>query len=269
MTGPKPQIFFGNLLDKFVKSRAEVGLEYAEKYGKLYGYYNGAEPALFVMDNELIKDIMIKDFHCFLNRPKVNVLHKMFINNLLFAEDDTWKRIRTITSPSFTSGKLRAMVPLMEKCIDKFVAYFDKMIQENNGLIDVKKVTSGFTIDVIASTSFATETNANDDRSGKNAFVENGKKLFEIPIFRAIAIFLFPPKLLKMLNILLLADPDAFEFFVNLTQEIVRQRKTQQFKRNDLVQLMMDAFVDEKVLEKTDFEQLSASLDDGIKINIF
>ena len=257
--GPKPLYLFGNILDKSFNSWPDADMEYAKKYGKLYGIYNGTQPVLCVMEKELIKDIMIKDFHCFVNRPRINVLHEMFQNNLLLLESDNWKRVRTITGPSFTSGKLRAMVPLMEKCVDKFVAYFDKVIQEKDGVVDVKKVTTGFTIDVIASTSFATETNANDDRNEKNIFVENSKKMLEISNFRSMAIFLFPKSLLRLLNILTLFNPVAFEFMVNITKEIVRQRREQKSTRNDLVQLMMDASVDEKELNRVDFEKLSAS----------
>ena len=257
--GPKPFYLFGNDLDKAFKSWPDADMEYAKKYGKLYGIYNGTQPVLCVMEKELIKDIMIKDFHCFINRPRINLLHEMEQNNLFLLESDNWKRVRTITGPSFTSGKLRAMVPLMEKCVDKFAAYFDKAIQQKDGVVDIKKVTTGFTIDVIASTSFATDTNANDDRSGENVFVENSKKMLEVSKFRIIAIALFPKSLLRFLNILTLFHPAAFEFLVDTTKEIVRQRREQKSTRNDLVQLMMDAAVDENELNRADFEKLSAT----------
>ena len=263
INGPKPRIFVGNLLDAFKRSVPENDMENAKKYGKMYGIYLGTEPMLVLLDNEVIKDVMIKDFHCFADRPKFNVLHEMLNNNLFDSEGEKWKRMRIITTPSFTSGKLRAMVPLMENCIDKFVAYFDKAINEQDGVIDVKKVTAGFTIDVIASTSFATDTNANDDRSGENAFVENGRRLFQIGISRIVAILLFPVPLLRLLNIKSFQSPKPFEFFVDLAKEIVRQRKATKSKRNDLVQLMMDAYVDEKDLNNTDYQHLSTNMNNG------
>ena len=222
--------------------------------------YLGTTPQLVIMDAEMIKSVMIKDFDCFVDREKFNILHEVFQNNLFMAEGNRWKRMRSISSPSFTSGKLRGMTPLMDKCIDKFVDYFDNVIKKNNGVINVRKVTAGFTIDVIASTSFATETNANDDRSEDNPFVKNGKELFEFSILRLMSIFLLPTFLLKFLDLRNPLNPRAFEFFVNLSKEIVRQRKTQKSKRNDLVQLMMDAYVDEKELNNTDYQHLSSSM---------
>ena len=268
VVGPKPQIFVGNLIERMTNSIPELNMKYAKKYGKMYGVYIGTKPKLVITDNELIKNVMIKDFHCFMNRDKNPNLHKVMGNNLFSSEEDKWKRMRTITSPSFTSGKLKGMVPLMEKCIDKFAAYFDKVIQEQGGVIDVKKVTSGFTIDVIASTSFATDTNANDDRSGENVFVKNGKEFFDFSMFRILAIILLPKTLLKLLNIRTANNPRVLDFFINLAKEIVRQRKTKKSKHNDLVQLMMDAYVDEKDLNKADYQHLSATMNDGISILI-
>ena len=262
VNGPKPRIIFGNILDKLFGSRAEMDVEYEKKYGKLFGYYNGPIPSLFIMESELIKNVMVKDFHCFMERPNFRVIHEMMKNNLLFSQNEKWKRMRTITSPSFTSGKLRAMIPLMEKCVDQFVRFLDKKVQNNGGVINVKEVTTGFTIDVIASTSFATDTNANEEGED-SVLVKQGKKFFDVSFFRGFATFVFPVPILKLLNIKTFNDPESFEFFINLTKEIVKKRKNENFKRNDLVQLMMDAYVDENELNRVNFDQLTASLDEG------
>lgn len=247
------------------KSFGEVEVEYGKKYGKLFGVYSGYDPQLVIMDNQLIKNVMIKDFHCFVNRQHINVLHEMLSNNLVMAENEQWRRMRAITSPSFTSGKLRGMVSMMEKCIDKLVDYLDEMIQKQNGVINVRKVTTGFTMDVIASTSFATETIDYDEKNSGNVFVENGKRLLEISMFRILAIVLLPVPILKLLGIRTFNNPKSFEFFVKLSKEIVRQRKTQKFHRNDLMQLMIDAYADENQLNNKDFQHLSSSMNNGIK----
>ena len=246
-----------------IRSVPDLNMEYAKKYGKIYGVYFGTTPRLVIADNELIKNVMIKDFHCFVNRDQNNSLHKVMNENLFNSEENEWKRMRTITSPSFTSGKLKGMLPLMEKCVDKFVAYFDHVIKEKDGVFYVKKATSGFTIDVIASTSFATDTNSNDDRSGENVFVKNGKDFFDFNMIRILSVALFPKFVTKFLNIQSEFSPKALDFFTNLAKEIVRQRKTTKLRRNDLVQLMMDAYVDEKELNNTDYQHLSTTMNEG------
>lgn len=55
-------------------------------------------------------------------------------------------------------------------------------------------------------------------------------------------------------------DPKVFNFFIELSREIVNQRKKQagsKNKRNDLVQLMMDAFVYDEDLKG--FDKLEAT----------
>ena len=103
---------------------------------------------------------MIKDFHLFVNKTKFRTYDELWNQNLFNAEGEAWKRIRTITSPTFTSGKLKGMHRLMNICVDKLIV----AEQKEDNAIDTKQVIAGFTIDVIASTSFATETNANGNQ---------------------------------------------------------------------------------------------------------
>ena len=62
------------------------------------------------------------------------------------------------------------MHSLMNQAVDKLGAYFNRVIKTGNGKMNIKEVITGFTVDVIASTSFATDTDANGDRSKKNVF---------------------------------------------------------------------------------------------------
>src|SRR5699024_5942625 len=113
--------------------------------------------------------------------------------------------------------------------IDKLDHYFEKITAGGGGReaasINAKEVFAGFTIDVIASTAFATETNANDDRSKKNPFVVNGLNIFKFPVFKVIAFFLFPPFVNKLLGIKTVFRDREGNFFLDLCREIVSQRK--------------------------------------------
>ena len=239
-------------------------LEWMHRYGHVYGTYMGREPVLNITDHELIKQVMIKDFPLFLNRLKVNTYHEMFNRNLLLSEDEDWKRGRTITSPSFTTGKLRGMGPMMNGCVEKLFTYLDDNIDQGTGVIDTKQVIAGFTIDLVAITNFATETNSNGDRAEADPFLKHGLNLFRTTPFRLAAILLFPRPVLDSLNIKTLGNPASFEFFHQLTREIIRQRKSSKASpKNDLVQLMIDAEVDENNLSSIDFDNLTATIDDG------
>ena len=116
--GPKPIPFLGNML----KARKYGGLhlmhlDYLKKYGKIYAICLGGKPSLVVGDPEMLKQIMIKDFPNFRNRYIIQ-RGGVFDKNVLNARDETWKRIRNTLTPTFSAGKMKLMVPLIEKSCD-------------------------------------------------------------------------------------------------------------------------------------------------------
>ena len=115
--GPKPIPFFGN----FLEARKYNGfhlmqLDNLKKYGKVHSLCLGGKPSLVVADPELLKQIMIKDFPNFRNRYIVQ--RTLRGENVFIAKDETWKRIRNTLTPTFSAGKMKLMVPLIEKSCD-------------------------------------------------------------------------------------------------------------------------------------------------------
>ena len=155
------------------------------------------------------------------------------------------------------------MNSIMRKSVDKLDSYFARLSRDGSGVMDTKQTIAGFTIDVIASTSFATETNANDDK--ENPFVVNGRALFDINPLRGAATFLLPSTLLKLLGIDTFFPPKVFQFFIDVSRHIVSQRKSGQTgKRNDLVQLLMDASIEQKELDQMNYNNMIVDYDKGL-----
>ena len=127
--GPKPIPFLGNILE--VRKYGAVHLmclDYAKKYGKVFAVCLGGKPSLFLADPELLKQVMVKDFPNFRNRyPFPILVGPPFQQNLLESKDETWKRIRTTLTPTFSTGKIKLMVPLMEKSCDSLVEKLEKI----------------------------------------------------------------------------------------------------------------------------------------------
>jgi cytochrome P450 len=88
---------------------------------KIVGWYGPfGQPVLIVRDLDLAKNVLIKDFDHFVDRRKMDLskkTNKYFLEMLVSMTGDKWKRMRAILSPVFTSGKLRAMIPMMNKVI--------------------------------------------------------------------------------------------------------------------------------------------------------
>lgn len=134
--GPKPIPFFGNILD--VRKYGSVHLmmlDYAKKYGKVFAVSLGRKPSLVVADPEMLKSVMVKDFVSFHNRmmplppPPMNA-------NVFSARDETWKRIRNILTPSFSSKKMKLMVPLIEESCDVFLKELDQIADTGKRMIE-------------------------------------------------------------------------------------------------------------------------------------
>ena len=85
-------------------------------------------PVLHVADPELIKAIMVKDFHLFVNRHKLmkagNSVTKHNLNHLTGEE---WKRVRAIVSPTFSSGKMRQLCARVRECATRFTKHLHVM----------------------------------------------------------------------------------------------------------------------------------------------
>lgn len=263
--GPKTIPLVGQIIFRFTATSPEKELSWARQYGPVFGTYEGLQPTLTVGDPELIRQILVRDFDCFRNRRIPPTSHEILDRSVFNVEDGDWKRIRTLVTPAFTTAKLRAMRKLMSGCVDKLDVYFDRITQNGRSeTFNLRKVISGFTIDVIASTAFATETNANDDRIEPNAFVENGTKLFDLSWKAGLSILL-PRWLVRWLGIRTPFDETLIDFFISLCRRIVQERKArpnESRKRCDLVQMLIDASVAENELKNRDYGSLEASNED-------
>ncbi len=73
-----------------------------------------------VTDLEVARNILIKDFDYFADRrsfpmDESTYANKIVANMLTAIKGEKWKKVRNMLSPAFTSGKLKAMFPLIEK----------------------------------------------------------------------------------------------------------------------------------------------------------
>lgn len=74
-------------------------------------------PQLCVHDPEMIKDILVRDWTSFADRTggikSGNPVTDNFLTNLV---GNDWKRMRSVMSPTFTSGKMKFMFTAMNDC---------------------------------------------------------------------------------------------------------------------------------------------------------
>ncbi len=213
--------------------------------------FSGHKPVLGIAEPELIKQILVKDFHYFRNRPKVKAMNPISRIDLVNQKDEEWKRLRSIASPTFTSGKMKKMYPLMTKCAQEFVeALKNEAISQNE--IDLKQMHGNFTMDVIAKCAFATTTNSHKDP--ENPFIKHAKNVFNFRVWKLALIVIFPEFLLKLMRITANSN-ESSNFFVQTTNYIIRKRRENNEKHNDLLQLLMDAEKGDQLKHENDVNE--------------
>lgn len=83
---------------------------------RLVGHYMFFSPALTICDPDLIGRMLINDFGNFHDRfTKADIMSDLDYH-LFSLNGDQWKSIRAKLSPTFSSGKLKLMLSLMEQC---------------------------------------------------------------------------------------------------------------------------------------------------------
>lgn len=190
---------------------------------------------------ELIKNILVKDFHVFPQRRIPTTSHPVMKNNVSNIVGDDWKRVRSITSPTFTSSKMKLMYPLMEECLDDFMVHLDNLANTKSN-VNIKDIYGSLTIDIIASSAFGTKLNSLIDMD--SLFVTHAKALFKINPMKMILLKLFPKFVFTMIGATDDANPEGLkskDFYVNVVRKMIEERKSRGQKMNDFVQLLMDA----------------------------
>lgn len=205
------------------------------KYGKIYGAYDLNRPILIVNDAKLAKDISVKEMHKFPLRLPGELGKSSFKYSLFFmSANEDWKRVRSIVSPAFTSGKLKSMLTPINKIVQNFIDSLEQYSRTGERF-DIKIYTGAFTMDVIASCAYGIQINSLKEPN--HPIVTHAKQILNVDAkwIRILAILF--PKFGKIFNI----DPfeiEGINYFDDLTFKIIEKRLNQdnqrKFKSNKL-----------------------------------
>nr|AIL94149.1 cytochrome P450 CYP3025A1 [Tigriopus japonicus] len=247
----EPTFPFGssNMFKTFTgqSSFVDMGTLIYQKYpgSKLVGQFQFSEPQVMINDLELAKNIMIKDFDYFMDRrpfsaPGKNKLTKVMSRMLTSLKGEQWKTMRSIVSPVFTSGKLKSMTVLINKVGDDFVDHMAKYC-ESGEPFDAKKTFTNFTLDTIANCGFGFEarTLKNPDNQFRAMITKltGGNQVLQLAKFVIITMC---PWIMKIKE-LSFFDEEAGNFILDIFSQSMEERKKSKVKRNDLLDLLMDA----------------------------
>ncbi|XP_046668194.1 probable cytochrome P450 6a14 [Homalodisca vitripennis] len=251
----KPKFPLGNFHDQFF-GKADIGniierdyTVYKKKGLKYVGSFSLREPNLMLIDLDLCKHVLSKDFNHFVSRDFTVTTHEYLSKHLFALDGQEWKDMRVKLTPTFTSGKMKNMFQLMGKCADQLQDHIDRVIL-HKGKFEVKDLIARFTTDIIATCAFGLEVNSIENRDdefyrlSQVIFVPTRSFFLKAIIHRAfptiakaIKLDIFHPRLSALLRIM---------------KSTIEYRRTNNVTRNDFIDLLMKVKENKSLVDDED-----------------
>lgn len=241
----EPSIPFGNMT-----ATTRQGVTLGDWYNRFYqdmkvrnvkhaGTYFFHLPVYVPIDLDLIKRIVQTDFVHFTDHGGyVNERDDPLSSNIFTLGGQRWKNLRMKLTPTFTSGKMKMMFPIMVKISEELGMTLEKECI-NGEPIDLKDISARFTTDVIGNCAFGLDCNSLKDPS--TLFRVKGKRLLNRTKTEVASVFLsfLFPNAMRTLGVRFFPK-EATDFFWNVIKETVDHRTKNDVRRNDALQLLID-----------------------------
>lgn len=250
----KPYPLVGNFFD-VLTLRKTFGHYFADLYSNrkdpFFGIFVFDTPYLVVKDPDLVKSILVKDFNYFYDRTiACDEKADGIMANLIFSmKNPDWKVVRSKLTPIFTSGKLKAMLPLMNKAADDMRTHLEKV---NGTVVEAKELCAKFTTDLLTSCAFGINAHSFDRENAE--FRVMGRKMFDFQFLKSLRVmsYFFFPKIVSTFKISFF-EPDVNKFVRRAFWGAIKKREMDGNKRNDLIDLIIEMKRDEKFGENFNF----------------
>uniref|UniRef100_A0A914WLX6 Cytochrome P450 n=1 Tax=Plectus sambesii TaxID=2011161 RepID=A0A914WLX6_9BILA len=254
--GPTPDFFTGNVWHfmRYTKKHGaeqalNLGSEWSAKYGLTFGVYLGPNLQIRTSDLDIAREVMIKQFANFVDRRNVafNAGPPLDESLLNIGKRDNadygWKEVRSIVSPTFSSGKIKLMFHTVHSKVEIFLENMAEHAK-NGASFDIYDEFQALTLDVIGKCAFAVEANSLKNR--EDSFYVNCREFFratDINKSWIIPLALFFPEFERVYSWLrpYTAYGRAEQPLIDNLHKVLEERKKGfgAFKGMDMIQLML------------------------------
>lgn len=157
--------------------------------------------------------------------------------NLLTLDGETWKKLRQKLTPNFTSSKVKNMLPIVIKKVERLRDCLQDEVQKHEE-VDVKDLCARWTTDVIGTCAFGIECNSLESPDAE--FMRYGRKIFAKPRHGPLVMsFLDDYKAIgRALHFKKYAD-DVSHFFMKVVRDTCEYREKNNVNRNDFMDILI------------------------------
>lgn len=209
------------------------------KNHKFIGFYLSYKPSLLINDPVLIQHVMIKDFSAFHDRPMPSdEVNDVLSGHLFSLSGQRWRELRVKLTPTFTSGKLKNMFPVLKDCARVLIDHIKSKNKEGKNIFDVRDLYAGFTINIISSVVFGVENDCINEPD--HIFRKIGMEIFEDGIVQKVRYFIifFLPRLYHLFKVRI-TSKRVENFIKSLVRQTIEYREKNHVHRNDFMDLMI------------------------------
>ncbi|KAH6785468.1 hypothetical protein C2S51_037923 [Perilla frutescens var. frutescens] len=145
----KPMIFSNDIVPRVYP----IFHKASQKFGEKCFVWFGPKPALIVLDPELIRDVLSKNY--IFQKPPGSPLASLLGRGLVMLEADEWAKHRKLINPAFHVQKLKHMVASFYMSCSNMLSTWDEIVGSDGSVdVDVWPYLQAMTSDVISRAAF-------------------------------------------------------------------------------------------------------------------
>ncbi|KAL1512671.1 hypothetical protein ABEB36_002228 [Hypothenemus hampei] len=245
--GPKPCPFVGNI-GRHLIGKCTLGKIMQDIYKQYESYpfvglYRATKPVLLVRDPDMIYEVLVKNFQSFRNNEFYleQKSDQLFAHNPFLLRDKEWKDTRHLVTPGMTSGRMKAMYPILKIVAKNFVKFIENHPTASTDGIESRQLTKRLTIDYVAKSAFGIDSKSFDSYEDISEFNKLANQFLSPGtafsfVFMLAQIF---PVIIRM-NALKLVSKNLESRLVEIISEVVEYRKKNNVQGKEYLQFLID-----------------------------
>ncbi|EDW00829.1 probable cytochrome P450 317a1 [Drosophila grimshawi] len=220
--------------------------------GPFCGFYALLQPRVLVLDRELIRQIMIKDFSSFNDRGMYcNQKSDPLSADLYGLRGNHWKEMRQKLDPTFESDRMSWLYgSLYDEAAQLLLTVSSTLMSQPHSTLHIQKLMRRYVISALASCVFGVNAEQRQKYS-----MDEFERMTELVLSTKKHGYLMNLMMIRFPNFcrklrMRLTPKEAEVYFLTLLGDIVQQREASQVRHQDYLQLLLDI----KALELTTHE---------------
>ncbi|KYR00510.1 hypothetical protein DLAC_02521 [Tieghemostelium lacteum] len=172
VSGPLAFPVIGNLTTLISKTKMphEILSDLTKKHGLVYRFYMGHYYSLVVTDPEVVREIFVKNFDNFVDRPHIPSLRYAGndFKGIAMADEEYWRDHKSKIVSAFSNTNIKKVSTILEKTTNDLIAImseYERKSEEFSPRIYCQK----YTMNIVLRYIFSLEIAMDEDKSGREA----------------------------------------------------------------------------------------------------